>query len=163
MYLFLPCFLGGFVVANDADLDRCYTLVHQIKRLNSPAVAVTQHRAQHFPTRLANSNGLLSFDRILCDVPCSGDGTLRKAPDLWARWSPAMGNGLHGLQCSIAERAVHLLQVTGRFVYSTCSLNPIEDEAVVANILRITKGIRVILYCFFFSEETFLHVLFAHH
>ena len=33
------------------------------------------------------------FDRILCDVPCSGDGTLRKAPDLWRRWGPSMGTG----------------------------------------------------------------------
>ena len=43
----------------------------------------------------------MRFDRILCDVPCSGDGTMRKAPDIWRRWSPANGNGLHGLQVGV--------------------------------------------------------------
>lgn len=37
----------------------------------------------------------LMFDRILCDVPCSGDGTMRKNPGIWKHWSPMDGNGLH--------------------------------------------------------------------
>ena len=37
----------------------------------------------------------LLFDRILCDVPCSGDGTMRKNPGIWKHWSPMDGNGLH--------------------------------------------------------------------
>ena len=45
----------------------------------------------------------IRFDRILCDVPCSGDGTMRKAPDIWRRWSPASGNGLHGLQARMTR------------------------------------------------------------
>ena len=40
----------------------------------------------------------MRFDRILCDVPCSGDGTLRKSPDIWRRWTATNGNGLHPLQ-----------------------------------------------------------------
>jgi hypothetical protein len=35
---------------------------------------------------------LQRFDRILCDVPCSGDGTIRKSPDMWARWGTAFGS-----------------------------------------------------------------------
>jgi 16S rRNA C967 or C1407 C5-methylase (RsmB/RsmF family) len=35
---------------------------------------------------------------VLCDVPCSGDGTMRKAPDIWKRWSAKNGNALHPLQ-----------------------------------------------------------------
>jgi 16S rRNA C967 or C1407 C5-methylase (RsmB/RsmF family) len=38
----------------------------------------------------------LRFDRILCDVPCSGDATLRKNPDIWLKWSTGNGNNLHG-------------------------------------------------------------------
>lgn len=57
---------------------------------------VTNHEAQNFPGCRLNRNyerieldhniGQLLFDRVLCDVPCSGDGTLRKAPDLWRKW-----------------------------------------------------------------------------
>ena len=53
---------------------------------------VTNHEGQQFPgCRLKGpSDNLpinqLSFDRVLCDVPCSGDGTLRKAPDIWRKW-----------------------------------------------------------------------------
>lgn len=51
------------------------------------------------------------FDRILADVPCSGDGTMRKAPDIWRRWSVNNGNGLHNLQLRIALQAARLLKV----------------------------------------------------
>ncbi|GBG47023.1 hypothetical protein CBR_g80544, partial [Chara braunii] len=131
------------VVANDADVQRCHLLIHQTKRMCSPAIVVTNHEAQMFPslrlwkrttgarecakpsvgsaepsdfvdrgdtTEVTEENGSkmetekdsqpkvlesdgreeelqeLRFDRILCDVPCSGDGTLRKAPDLWRKW-----------------------------------------------------------------------------
>lgn len=37
----------------------------------------------------------LKFDRILCDVPCSGDGTIRKNMGIWKRWGPQEANGLH--------------------------------------------------------------------
>lgn len=40
--------------------------------------------------------GQLLFDRILCDVPCSGDGTIRKNLGIWRGWNGGDGNGLHG-------------------------------------------------------------------
>ncbi|KAJ0989894.1 hypothetical protein J5N97_008250 [Dioscorea zingiberensis] len=45
-----------------------------------------------------------------------------------------MGNGLHRLQVEIAMRGIALLKVGGRIVYSTCSMNPVENEAVVAEV-----------------------------
>ena len=54
----------------------------------------------------------LRFDRILADVPCSGDGTLRKAPDIWRRWNVGTGNGLHLMQLRIALQCCRLLKVT---------------------------------------------------
>jgi 16S rRNA C967 or C1407 C5-methylase (RsmB/RsmF family) len=72
------------------------------------------------------------YDRIICDVPCSGDGTLRKNPNIWAEWTPEFAMGLHSLQLRIAQRGAALLKVGGYMVYSTCSFNPIENEAVVA-------------------------------
>ena len=65
----------GCVVANDSDPKRAYMLVHQIKRINSPAVFVTSCDAQNFPLlRDENHPTEGIFDRVLCDVPCTGDG-----------------------------------------------------------------------------------------
>ncbi|XP_012540943.1 tRNA (cytosine(34)-C(5))-methyltransferase [Monomorium pharaonis] len=129
----------GFVIANDLDNTRCYMLVHQAKRLNSPNILITNHDASVMPnftiTKLDGTKDILKFDRILADVPCSGDGTMRKNPDIWCKWSPANGSNLHGIQYRIAKRGLELLTVGGRMVYSTCSLNPIENEAVLHRLL----------------------------
>ncbi|KAG9451475.1 hypothetical protein H6P81_011440 [Aristolochia fimbriata] len=159
----------GLIIANDVDVQRCNLLIHQTKRMCSANLIVTNHEAQHFPgclltskcgepSNLDGSNGelvtphsnepasmksvrrQLLFDCVLCDVPCSGDGTLRKAPDIWRKWNSGMGNGLHRLQVQIAMRGLQLLKVGGRMVYSTCSMNPVENEAVVAEVLRKSGG-----------------------
>ncbi|CAG2065981.1 unnamed protein product, partial [Timema podura] len=83
---------------------------------------------------------MIKFDRVLCDVPCSGDGTLRKNPDIWLKWNSANGNNLHGIQYRIVRRGVEILSVGGRLVYSTCSLNPLENEAVIHRLLTETEG-----------------------
>ncbi|KAG6543266.1 hypothetical protein Mapa_015180 [Marchantia paleacea] len=154
------CSPDGLVIANDLDVQRCHLLIHQTKRMCSPNILVTNHEAQHFPglrkkgkeyaASLKSGEGVtgdaadeevgLLFDRILCDVPCSGDGTIRKAPDIWKKWHCGLGNGIHTLQIQIAMRGVALLKVGGRLVYSTCSLNPVEDEAVVGEMLRQAGG-----------------------
>ncbi|XP_034949352.1 tRNA (cytosine(34)-C(5))-methyltransferase [Chelonus insularis] len=132
----------GFVVANDLDNNRCYMLVHQAKRLNSPNILITNCDSSIMPnfkvTNPDGSNGVLKFDRILADVPCSGDGTMRKNPDIWCKWTPANGNNLHGVQYRIAKRGLEMLAVGGKMVYSTCSLNPVENEAVLHRILSET-------------------------
>ncbi|GMP26020.1 hypothetical protein CsSME_00002629 [Camellia sinensis var. sinensis] len=114
---------SGMVVANDVDVQRCNLLIHQTKRMCTANLIVTNHEAQHFPSCHLNKNfanalengvamepsvSQLLFDRVLCDVPCSGDGTLRKAPDIWRKWSVGMGNGIHGLQVQIAMRDTNI-------------------------------------------------------
>ena len=65
------------------------------------------------------------FDAVLVDVPCSGDGTVRKDPDVLRRWHPGGGNALHGTQLAVARRAAALVRPGGALLYSTCSLNPV--------------------------------------
>lgn len=136
-------FPEGFVIANDVDNKRCYLLVHQAKRLSSPCVMVVNHDASSIPRLLVENNGakeVLYYDRILCDVPCSGDGTMRKNIDVWKKWTTLNSLQLHGLQIRIATRGVEQLAEGGRMVYSTCSLNPIEDEAVISSLLEKSEG-----------------------
>ncbi|XP_074843983.1 RNA cytosine C(5)-methyltransferase NSUN2 isoform X2 [Carettochelys insculpta] len=136
-------FPEGFVIANDVDNKRCYLLVHQAKRLNSPCIMVVNHDASSIPTLQVDVNGrkeVLFYDRILCDVPCSGDGTMRKNIDVWKKWTTQNSLQLHGLQLRIATRGVEQLAEGGRMVYSTCSLNPVENEAVIASLLEKSEG-----------------------
>jgi 16S rRNA C967 or C1407 C5-methylase (RsmB/RsmF family) len=131
----------GLLVANDIDNTRCYLLVHQtLKRLPTANCVVVNHDAANMPAPLDKDGKVRLFDRVLCDVICSGDGTFRKNPDLWSRWDPSKGLGLHKLQVNIASRCLELLEVGGLMCYSTCSLNPIEDEAVLGSLLRTFKG-----------------------
>ena len=130
---------GGVVVANDASALRAYTLVKRTASLGARAAGliVTCHRGQCMPQ---TPSGAPNFDRIICDVPCTGDGTTRKHPEVFARWEVALGMRQHILQLQIAMRGASLLEVGGRMVYSTCSLNPIENESVVAEMLRRSNG-----------------------
>ncbi|CAG0879719.1 unnamed protein product [Cyprideis torosa] len=132
---------SGCVIANDIDNGRCYMLTTQVKRLQSPCLMITNQNAAEMPEILvptAEGGALkpLKFDRILCDVPCSGDGTMRKNVIIWKKWNFGAGVNRHGIQFRIARRGVELLEENGLLVYSTCSMNPIENEAVVARILQ---------------------------
>ncbi|KAF8271861.1 S-adenosyl-L-methionine-dependent methyltransferase [Lactarius quietus] len=150
------CVPPGLLVANDNDSKRTQLLIHQTARLPSPAFVVTNLDASIFPTLflpredMTESSGRRSrqtplfFDRILCDVPCSGDGTIRKNVEIWKKWGSMDGNGLHALQLRILQRAMRMLRQGGRIVYSTCSLNPVENEAVVAEALRTIPGFELV-------------------
>jgi len=67
------------------------------------------------------------FDRVLCDPPCSGLGTLRAHPDLRWRVTPAAIDGLAALQQEILDAARRALKPGGTLVYSVCTLSPSEE------------------------------------
>lgn len=140
----------GLLIANDSDYKRAHLLIHQMKRLSSPNLIVTNHDATLYPSIKLPPlpapegqrpiNRYLKFDRILADVPCSGDGTARKNIGVWKDWSPASALGLHTTQVRILVRALQMLKVGGRVVYSTCSMNPVENEAVIASAIERCGG-----------------------
>ncbi|RKF74493.1 Multisite-specific tRNA:-methyltransferase trm4a [Golovinomyces cichoracearum] len=138
----------GLLIANDSDYKRSHLLIHQLKRLSSPNLIVTNHDATMYPSiKLPPSpsnpskNLYLKFDRILADVPCSGDGTTRKNVNLWKDWNPSSAIGLHSTQVRILVRALQMLKVGGRVVYSTCSMNPVENEAVISSAIIRSGGV----------------------
>lgn len=130
---------GGVLVANDVDTKRAYMLTHRAKTLKSACLVVTTHDASQMP-QLSGKDGLQIYDRVLCDVPCSGDGTVRKNPGIWSTLKVRDGCGLNAVQVRIATRGFNALKLGGRMVYSTCSFNPIENEAVVVELLRSFEG-----------------------
>jgi 16S rRNA (cytosine967-C5)-methyltransferase len=72
------------------------------------------------------------FDRILVDAPCSGTGTLGRNPEIKWRLRPEDLADLQGRQVALLRNALDVLAPGGRLVYSTCSLEGEENEAVVA-------------------------------
>ncbi|MCJ1290079.1 hypothetical protein MMC34_001614 [Xylographa carneopallida] len=141
----------GLLVANDIDYKRAHLLIHQMKRLNSPNLIVTNHDATIYPSIKLPSDPVphgatakgkyLKFDRILADVPCSGDGTCRKNINVWRDWNPGNAIGLFPTQVRVLFRAMQMLKAGGRVVYSTCSMNPMENEAVVAAAIARCGGL----------------------
>ncbi len=104
-------------------------------------MVILNHNAQNFPyLYYKHTPELVLFDRILCDVPCSSDAAIRKIPSKWEKWGTSDGAALHVLQARILFKGLQLLKVGGKISYSTCSLNPMEDEAVVAFALKWFKG-----------------------
>lgn len=129
---------SGQVLANDVSKHRLAALQEAVDRSGLPLaltqrVRYTQQDARRLVTQKQD------WKVIICDVPCSGDGTCRKDKHVLPTWKPNIGNQLHATQVEILVRALELLRVGGIVCYSTCSLNPVEDEAVVAEALRKTR------------------------
>ena len=133
----------GLIVANETERSRLLTMCQRARRLpRAPFLALCTD-ARYFPgmrRRVAQDTAAQGwkqkYDRVLADVPCSGDGTLRKNRTQWRKWSVKDGLSLHYLQLRILKRGIELLGNGSTLVYSTCTLNPIEDEAVVAAALE---------------------------
>ena len=130
----------GGVVANDMSLKRASMLTHRVKLINTTGMAVINHQGQNIPDiQDSVTKESILYDKVMVDVPCSGDGAIRKLPSRWRKWNSKDGMELHPVQIKLLERAIQLTKVGGTIVYSTCSLNPIENEAVIAEVLNRAK------------------------
>lgn len=85
-----------------------------------------------------------SFERVLVDAPCTGTGTLRRNPEIRWRILPSDVAELALRQSRILQNAAPLVAPGGRLVYSTCSVEPEENESVVAAFLRENDGFRLV-------------------
>jgi 16S rRNA C967 or C1407 C5-methylase (RsmB/RsmF family) len=121
------------VRANDVPA-RIQVLKDAVARSGVAFATKMKYSSQDARTYVINNN--TPYTIIVCDVPCSGDGTARKDQHVLKSWTPTTANALHATQVSILLRAVHNVAAGGIVCYSTCSLNPVEDEAVVAAVLK---------------------------
>ena len=128
----------GRIKANDIKESRLIALKEAVRRSsvkNIDRIKYTMYDASVYPIP---KNRL--FDAVICDVPCSGDGTIRKDHHILPGWTPNTSNALHSLQVKILKRAIACCRVGGVISYSTCSMNPVEDEAVVCAALNQFGG-----------------------
>jgi 16S rRNA (cytosine967-C5)-methyltransferase len=83
------------------------------------------------------------FDLVLCDVPCSGTGTMARNPEIRHRITREDFERHHDRQVRILDSAMRALRKGGRLIYSTCSLEAEENEQVVAEALERQKEFRI--------------------
>lgn len=120
----------GLLVANDYQTQRLKPLSINIQRCGITNCIITLMRGQWFK----KSN--IEFDKILVDAPCSGTGTIRKSLKTLRIWNPNMVKRLSITQKQLIETAFNILKTNGTLVYSTCSLEPEENEAIVDFLLN---------------------------
>ncbi len=127
---------NGTVIAADRHAHRLRAMRAQFERLKLGGVRLIELDAeQPLPFRE-------KFDRILVDAPCSGMGTLARHPEIRWRLRPEQLREFHEIQARMLARAIADLAAGGRLVYATCSMEPEENEEVVAEVLREEPSIR---------------------
>jgi NOL1/NOP2/sun family putative RNA methylase len=120
----------GILIANDYQGLRLQPLGINMQRMGINNTLITLQEGRFF------KNSAIEFDRILVDAPCSGTGTIRKSFKTIGIWNPNAIRRLCGQQRQLIETAFGILKKGGVMVYSTCSLEPEEDEQVVSSLLE---------------------------
>ncbi|HEX4653329.1 MAG TPA: 16S rRNA (cytosine(967)-C(5))-methyltransferase RsmB [Candidatus Udaeobacter sp.] len=131
----------GTIVACDRDEHRLEILKENMSTLGADIALIFQHdwTRGHVP-EIAS---LAPFDRILLDAPCSNTGVMRRRVDVKWRLRPADFHRMQQQQIRILRALVPLLKTKGVLVYSTCSLEPEENERVVHCILSDMPVLRL--------------------
>lgn len=119
----------GMLIANEFSASRIKGLFSNVQRCGVTNVALT-----HFDARVFGQWLPETFDAILLDAPCSGEGTVRKDEDALRNWSIESINDIAATQKALLESAFHALKPGGVIVYSTCTLSHQENQEVCAHI-----------------------------
>ena len=123
----------GTIIANDKDIGRISILSANLEKVGATNVIVTRHDAVQLCKKLRELN--MKFDKILLDVPCSGEGNLRSSPSTLLSWNVKVIEKLGRIQRKIAESAIPLLKEGGEVIYSTCTHAPEENELNVQYLI----------------------------
>ncbi len=121
---------GSLLIANEPVHRRANILLENIQKWGHPDCMVTQNMPDDF------SSSRLMFDVILCDAPCSGEGMFRKEPVAIEQWSTAYVDECVARQRDILSHAWACLREGGLLIYSTCTLNTLENEGNIGWLQR---------------------------
>ena len=124
----------GTIVACDRDPRRLQILKENMARLGVGIVHIFEHdwTRGHVPAEIAS---MVPFDRILLDAPCSNTGVMRRRVDVRWRLQPGDFPRMQQRQLKMLRALIPLLEPHGELVYSTCSLEPEENEQVARLVL----------------------------
>ncbi|MBS3172002.1 NOL1/NOP2/sun family putative RNA methylase [Candidatus Woesearchaeota archaeon] len=125
----------GYIIANDPDYLRQKPLTMNIQRCGIMNVLMTTMEGKRFEG--------FNFDKILLDAPCSGTGTISKSPRTILEWNPYTIKRLAGIQKQLIITAFNNLKENGTLVYSTCTLEPEEDEGIISYLLENNENAKL--------------------
>jgi 16S rRNA (cytosine967-C5)-methyltransferase len=133
----------GTIVACDRDPERLKILKKNMARLGVGIVHTFAHHwtSGHVPAEIAS---MAPFHRILLDAPCSNTGVMRRRVDVRWRLQPTDFLRMQRRQLEVLRALIPLLGANGILVYSTCSLEPEENEQVVRGILNGLPALKLI-------------------
>lgn len=126
---------SGEVVALDLHKLRLQMVQAHIKRLHLPKIETHCIDARS----ACNLFSPGTFDKIILDVPCSGLGVIRRKPDIKYEKEQADFINLLQVQADLLKLISPLLKVGGRLIYSTCTVNKLENEQIVTEFLANNK------------------------
>jgi 16S rRNA (cytosine967-C5)-methyltransferase len=131
----------GRIVACDRDPERLEILKENMARLDVGIVHILHHDwiRGGVPPEIAS---VAPFDRIMLDAPCSNTGVMRRRVDLRWRLRPTDFDRMRQQQIEIVRALIPLLKAKGVLVYSTCSLEPEENEQVARRVLDSSPALR---------------------
>lgn len=121
----------GKLLAFDLYGTRAALIRKEAERLGISIISSARHDASVFMPEYAGA-----ADCVLCDVPCSGLGVLRRKPEIKLRDASCAVSVLPKLQLRILEVSAGYVKPGGRLMYSTCTLNNAENEAVTGNFIN---------------------------
>ncbi|HLR72987.1 MAG TPA: 16S rRNA (cytosine(967)-C(5))-methyltransferase RsmB [Pseudogracilibacillus sp.] len=122
----------GEIKAYDLHENKLRLINNHAERLGLTNIKTDSYDARQLQER--HKPGV--FDRILVDAPCTGFGVIRSKPDIIYHKSMDDMYRLQNIQLSILEEVAPLLKNDGKLVYSTCTVNPIENEQVIEQFLN---------------------------
>lgn len=131
----------SWIVACDVRPQRLTTLRSNCARLGAEQIDVVTLDGTRRPPFLES---VQNFDRVLVDAPCTGTGTLCQNPEIKWRLASDDAKRLSETQLALLSRGAEMVAVGGRVVYSTCSVEPEENEAVVAGFLEANRQFRLV-------------------
>lgn len=121
----------SIILANEPSGSRLSGMTTNLSRLGSSTVIATKRHGQWFGKKYPNT-----FDAILIDAPCSGDGMMRRDHKILKSWSPEESLYRAKTQKELLLSGFEALKPGGQLIYSTCTLSPFENENVVQFLLN---------------------------
>ena len=121
----------GFLLCNEINPKRAKILSRNIERMAVANALVTNEHPENLAKRFPGS-----FDKVLIDAPCSGEGMFRKEEAAVTDWSEETVAMCARRQAEILHSGAQMVRPGGRLVYSTCTFAPEEDELAVAAFLE---------------------------